>query len=128
DLLSFARIDAGHESVNLEPVLLSEVVDQSLMFIRPLAEAKGLKVRVGLPAEPVMLNTDRRKLRQILINVLANAVKYSAVGEISIVVRVGNSDALMHFQFEITDQGVGMTVAEQEHAFDAFWQANTAKA
>ena len=82
-------------------------------------------MNVVLPAQPVTLYTDARKLRQILINLLANAVKYSEAGEVSLHVRIADaeSEALVHFQFEVSDRGIGMTPDEQAHAFDAFWQA-----
>jgi signal transduction histidine kinase len=127
DLLSFARIEGGHETVHTEAVKLSEVVEQSVSLVQPLVEAKGLTMKVELPPTPVTLYTDAAKLRQILINLLANAVKYSMVGEISFVIRVDDFESLVRFRFEITDQGLGMTPGEQSHAFDAFWQANTKK-
>lgn len=125
DLLSFARIEAGHETVNFSAVPLAEVVEASLDLVRPLAAGKGLTLRVELPAEPVMLYTDARKLRQIFINLMANAVKFSPAGEISFVVRVADAEAEVRFRFEITDQGIGMTPPEHAKAFDAFWQAST---
>jgi signal transduction histidine kinase len=128
DLLSFARIEAGHEVVHTQPVALSAVVEQSVMLVEPLAQAKGLSMRVELPPTPVTLYTDGRKLRQILVNLLANAVKYSAAGEISLVIRVDDVDAVVRFRFEVTDHGVGMTLDQQSHAFDAFWQAPAADA
>jgi signal transduction histidine kinase len=128
DLLSFARIDAGHEIVQTQAVVLSEVVEQSMELVQPLADSKGLRMRVELPFPAVVLYTDRRKLRQILINLLANAVKFSQAGEVSLVIRVDDVDSLVRFRFEVTDQGIGMTKAEQDNAFDAFWQGNTQKA
>jgi signal transduction histidine kinase len=124
DLLSYARIEAGHEIVHAQPVALSDIIDQSVMLVEPLARSKGLSMRVELPPDPITLYTDGRKLRQILINLLANAVKYSKVGEISLVIRVDDTEALVRFRFEINDHGVGMTPSEQAHAFDAFWQAD----
>jgi signal transduction histidine kinase len=127
DLLSFARVEAGHETVHTQAIVLREVVEQSMELVQPLADSKGLTMRVELPSIPVTLYTDRRKLRQILINLLANAVKFSKTGEISLVIRVDDVDSLVRFRFEVTDQGIGMTKAEQASAFDAFWQANTHK-
>ena len=54
-------------------------------------------------------------------------MKFSKTGEISLVIRVDDVDSVVRFRFEITDQGIGMTKAEQTTAFDAFWQANTHK-
>lgn len=127
DLLSFARIEAGHETVHAQPIVLAEIVEQSMMLVQPLAAAKGLTMRVQLPPAPVTLFTDGRKLRQILINLLANAVKYSKVGEVSLVIRADDVESVVRFQFEITDHGIGMTSDEQIHAFDAFWQADASK-
>jgi signal transduction histidine kinase len=127
DLLSFARIEAGHETVHAQAVVLREVVEQSMELVQPLVESKGLTIRVELPSTSLTLYTDGRKLRQILINLLANAVKFSNTGDISLVIRVEDVDAVVRFRFEITDHGIGMTKAEQASAFDAFWQANTNK-
>jgi signal transduction histidine kinase len=129
DLLSFARIEAGHETIQVQPLLLSDVVEQAVSIVTPLAQNKGLAIRAELPPEPVTLFTDARKLRQILINLLANSVKFSTDGEVFLEIRVAapDVDARVRFQFEVTDQGIGMTKQEQAHAFDAFWQARTAK-
>jgi signal transduction histidine kinase len=127
DLLSFARVDAGHETVRTEAVALPDLVEQSVMLVRPLAQSKGLSLKVELPPPPLILYSDPRKVRQILINLLANAVKYSAVGEIAFVIRADEVDALVRFRFEVTDHGIGMTTAEQSRAFDPFWQADTKK-
>jgi signal transduction histidine kinase len=98
DLLSFARVEAGHETVNTQAVVLSEVIAQSMELVQPLADSKGLTMRVELPSAPVTLYTDRRKLRQILINLLANAVKFSKTGEISLVIRVDDVDSVVRFR------------------------------
>jgi signal transduction histidine kinase len=127
DLLSFARIEGGHETVHTEVVKLSDVVEQSVALMQPLVDGKGLTMKVAPLPTSLPLYTDPAKLRQILINLLGNAVKYTTVGEISLVIRVDEFDSLPRFRFEITDQGLGMTPDEQSHAFDAFWQANTKK-
>jgi signal transduction histidine kinase len=127
DLLSFARIDSGNETVRTQAVSLSDVIDQSVLLVRPLAESKGLAMRVELPPTPFIVYSDARKLRQILVNLLANAVKYSTVGEISFLIRADNIDALVRFRFEVTDHGIGMTAGEQSRAFDPFWRANTGR-
>jgi signal transduction histidine kinase len=128
DLLSYARIEAGHEVVHTQPVALRDIVAESVPLVEPLARSKGLSVKVELPPVPVTLYTDGRKLRQILINLLANAVKYSQTGEISLRIRVDDTEAVVRFHFTISDHGIGMSPDEQLHAFDAFWQADTPEA
>jgi len=58
------------------------------VLVRPIAEQKGLRVRVEGPAEPVELFTDPHKLRQVLVNLLANAVKFTVRGEVVVLLRV----------------------------------------
>ena len=122
DLLGYARIEAGKEVVRPEPVGLVDVVEQSLVLVRPMAERKGLRIRVEAPPDDVQLYTDPRKLRQILVNMLANAVKYTATGDIAIVLRVEGRDTEVRVFFEVTDSGPGIAAEDHEQIFELFWQ------
>jgi signal transduction histidine kinase len=124
DLLGFARIEAGREEVRAEPVRLVDVVEESLMVVRPLAEKKGLRIRLEGPTEPVELHTDPRKLRQILVNLLANAVKFTETGDVLLLLRVEGKDAEVKVYFEVTDTGRGIALEDQKHVFDPFWRAD----
>ena len=104
--------------------MLTDIVEASLVLVQPLATRKGLRIRVEGPAEPIEMRTDPRKLRQILINLLANAVKFTDAGDIVLVLRVGGIDAEVRVYLEVTDPGQGMSLTEQAHIFDAFWQAD----
>src|SRR4030081_1983413 len=108
DLLGYARIEAGKEVVRPEPVALVQVVEESLVLVRPLAERKGLRIRVEAPHDVVLLYTDPRKLRQVLVNLLANAVKYTATGDVVLLLRVEGRDAEVRIYFEVTDAGPGI--------------------
>ncbi|MBC7896322.1 MAG: GAF domain-containing sensor histidine kinase [Cytophagaceae bacterium] len=122
ELLSHARIEAAEETVRPEPVLLDEVVEASIELVRPLAELKGLHIRVEKPEKPVELHTDPVKLRQILVNLVANAVKFTNTGSVVIVVRVEGIDAELRVILEVTDTGAGLSVEDMSHVFDPFWQ------
>jgi signal transduction histidine kinase len=124
DLLTYARVEAGHEVVHAEHVMLMDVVEASLALVRPLAEKKGLQIRVESPAKPIEMNTDPRKLRQILINLVANAVKFTETGDIILVLEIDGHDTGMRVIFEVTDGGRGMSEEVQAHIFDPFWQAD----
>jgi signal transduction histidine kinase len=124
ELLRFARLDAGEEVVDTARVLAAEVVEETFDIVRALAERKGLQLRSELPDHPIALDTDRLKLRQILVNIVTNAVKYSAAGEVLLVVRVAGSDAARRINFEVTDSGRGIGVDDQSHIFEAFWQVH----
>jgi signal transduction histidine kinase len=123
ELLGYARIEAGHEVVSAETVLLADIVEESLVLIRPIAERKGLRVRVEGLGEAVQLYTDRRKLKQVLVNVLANAVKYTIAGNVLLLLRIEDVGQVKVF-FEVTDTGRGIAAPDQEHVFDPFWQAD----
>jgi len=83
-----------------------------------------LRLRSEIPDYPIVLDTDRLKLRQVLVNVVTNAVKYSDAGEVLLVVRVAGSGAAMRIVFEVTDSGRGIAVDDQQRVFEAFWQVH----
>ena len=123
-LLGYARIEAGEEVVRPTPVLLTEIVEQTLSIVRPLAERKGLRIRVEGPSTPLELYTDAGKVRQILINLLANAVKFSERGDVLLLLRVEGLDGDVRVYFEVTDAGAGIAVGDRLRVFEPFWQAN----
>jgi len=131
DLLGYARLEAGEEVIRLERVLLAEVLRESVDLVRPLAVRKGLRLRVEAPAVPLELLTDARKLRQVLVNVLGNAIKFTTVGEVTLDVRVDGTEPCelepcVRVHFEVTDTGTGLSLADQAHVFDLYWQHDPA--
>jgi signal transduction histidine kinase len=122
ELLSYARIEAGVERVRAEKVLVSEVIEQSLVLVNPMVLKKGLHIRVEGHEHPLELFTDVRKLRQILVNLLANAAKFTSTGDIVLIVHVAGIEDGGTVSFEVTDTGRGIAVENYDHIFDAFWQ------
>lgn len=123
-LLRFARLDAGEDKVHPEPVVAGDVMEETLDIVRPIAGEKGVQIRSEMPAEPIELYTDRLKLRQILLNLVANAVKYTDVGEVLLIVRIAGLGAELRVLFEVTDSGRGITDSDQAHVFEAFWRVD----
>jgi len=121
-LLSHARIEAGEETVETSDVPVTMLVEQSLVLVRPLAEQKGLHVRVEGPARPVQLHTDPGKVRQILVNLLANAVKYSERGVIVLTVRTEGAEANQRVILAVSDTGAGITPEHHDQIFEPFWR------
>jgi signal transduction histidine kinase len=122
ELLGYARIEAGEETVRPEHVILRDVLSQSLEIVRPLAALKGLTLRVeGLEA-PMALYTDPLKLRQILVNIIANAVKFTEHGDVAVLLRAERVADEVTLFIEVRDTGVGIAVDDREHVFDPFWQ------
>ena len=126
ELLGYARLEAGEAVVRAEPVALLDVVEASLGLVRPIAEQKGLRIRVKGPTTPIVVHTDARKLRQILVNLLANAVKFTDLGDVTVQLRLVGApdDADGEVTITISDTGRGIASAAQAHVFDPFWQAD----
>jgi hypothetical protein len=80
-----------------------------------------MRIRVEGPARQVRLRTDPGKLRQILVNLLANAVKFSDHGDV--VLRVEMLDAGERVGFVVSDSGIGIAAEHHEHVFEPFWRS-----
>ena len=80
-MLDIARIETGHLSFSLEPVLLADVVAESVALMRPLADARQITVEVAADlGEDQVVRADRQRLKQVLLNLVSNAIKYNRAG------------------------------------------------
>ncbi len=125
ELLSFSRLEARH--VELRPVVvnLATVIDESLVLVQPIADARGVTMQVNGTVPHVELYTDPLKLRQVLVNLIANALKYTATkGTVSLTVRLEGIGHDVSMDIEVTDTGRGISPADQPHIFEPFWQAH----
>jgi signal transduction histidine kinase len=116
DMLDLSRIEAGRLELNPEPVDTSALMRDVLEMVTPAAEAKGLELRIG-PLDCDELVTDRTKLRQILLNLLDNAVKYTDAGTVTLccVVRAPRLVA-----FSVDDTGPGISPEDRDRIFGDF--------
>jgi signal transduction histidine kinase len=122
ELLSYARIEAGEETVRPEVMLLNEVVDRSLELVQPIANLKGLVLRVEGLDQTVEMFTDVLKVRQILVNLIANAVKFTDTGSVRVVLCIEGVEPEVQVVLDITDTGRGIAAEDRERVFDPFWQ------
>lgn len=136
-LLDISRLDAGIVPVHAEPLALRPLLHRLLEEHRPAAEAKGLSLRLRLPAEApaLMSHSDPVLLERCLRNLLDNALKYTRHGGVLLAVRaVGSAvaagmEGALHGQpsgwrVEIVDTGIGMTPEVQARVFEEFYQAD----
>jgi signal transduction histidine kinase len=123
EILSFSRLEAGREMIELEAVGVHVLVKEVVAIIEPLAERKGIGFRVSAPDEPVSLRTDTRKVRQILVNLLGNAVKFTDQGEVAFTAREDGGWVV----FQVRDTGPGIAPDHLEKIFEPFWQVAGAK-
>ncbi|WP_228894465.1 response regulator [Pseudoduganella aquatica] len=132
DILDLSKIEAGHVTLELEDVALADMASQLQALFQPLAEHQGLALNIALGAgTPAQLRTDGQRLLQILKNLLANAVKFTAQGRVGLDVRVcqaaeagGQGRTGEALAFAVSDTGVGVAAEQQERIFHAFQQAD----
>jgi protein-histidine pros-kinase len=116
DLLDLAKIESGKVKLNLQPMDAREVVGEVATALGPLAETKGLTLEVNGSAVPMMVQTDRRALSQILINLTNNAIKFSDAGRVRIDLRRRNGT----MELTVEDTGIGIDPIDQTRLFEAF--------
>lgn len=119
EILSFSHLESGRSTVSRRPVEAAELLAEIRAVIEPLAEGKRLKLIVEEPTAPLTLRTDAAKLRQILLNLLDNAVKFTDQGEI----RVSAEAVDDGVRFEVADTGVGIRPEDREAVLEPFRQA-----
>lgn len=130
DLLDFSKLEAGKVDLEHEPFDLTELLASVTNLVGVTARAKGVDVTTEIaPDVPTMLRGDAGKLRQVLLNLVGNGVKFTDHGSVAIrVSRAGEADANhTRLRIEVADTGVGIT-GDPRRLFDAFVQATSATA
>jgi signal transduction histidine kinase len=115
-LLDFAKIESGKMEVKLEPVRIEALVQEAVATLEPMLNGNSVRIVRDIPPDIAALNTDREKLRQIILNLLGNAVKFTDRGEIRISACQQNGD----FQLTVADTGIGIERADINRIFEDF--------
>jgi len=127
DLLDFSKVEAGRLELNLGPVSPAAVLRDAAAIVAPTAQGKGLALDVTVTAggaEPdAAFALDEARLRQVLLNLLANAVKFTAQGVVSARLILGPDRGAL--RFEIADTGIGIAPDVQARLFERFSQADS---
>ena len=116
DILTLARLESGRESANKELVYLPQVLDQVGSIVEPLARGKGLDFHCD--SEALTLFSDAHMLKQILINLGGNAVKFTSRGEIRLRARRDGDRIVL----SVSDTGIGIAPEHHQRVFEEFWQ------
>ncbi|MCG2583683.1 hybrid sensor histidine kinase/response regulator [Massilia sp. TS11] len=120
DILDVAKIEAGKMSLHPEPVHCQPLLMEAVESLRPLAAQKGLALELDLPPDPVTVQTDRRALTQIVLNLVGNGLKFTEQGR----VRVQLAPPGPGLCLAISDTGQGIAAADQARLFQAFSQVD----
>jgi signal transduction histidine kinase len=121
-VLTLSRLDAERERVKPEPADLAALARDTAALVEPLARQKGLEFVVEAPESGPVVETDANRLRQVLFNLLGNAVKFTEQGEVRLRVALEGGRAVV----EVRDTGEGITPEHLERIWEPFWQAGRA--
>ncbi len=126
DILDFSRIEAGKMALDHEPFAPRELLEQAMRTLALRAQEKGIELLCRIaPEVPEILEGDSVRLRQIVLNVVGNAVKFTDHGEVSVSAEVESEvehSLLLHLV--VSDTGIGIAPERQRAIFDAFTQAD----
>lgn len=127
DMLDFAKLEAGKVELSLNPIDLSALVEETCTMLTPLSKAKNLELLVDIEESvPHLILGDKRALKQIIINLIGNAIKFTECGYVSLQVDCleKNSQAAK-LVISVSDTGIGIPEDKQEMIFDHFSQVDS---
>ncbi len=122
DILEFSKVESGH--IQLEPMVFQpeQLAEEVLVLLEPLSRHKDLKLSLETgPRLPRWVLADASRLRQVLVNLVGNAIKFSERGTVCLRVQSGAAERLV---FTVSDEGIGMTPEQLRVVFDPFVQAD----
>ena len=127
DLLDFSKIEAGKLDFENLPFDISELLKTSVQLLFEAARVKGLSLSSEIGDDvPLAVKGDPGRLRQIVLNLLGNAVKFSEAGQVRLeVLKISETVQAVQLRFSVSDQGIGMTPEVQAALFSPFTQADS---
>jgi signal transduction histidine kinase/AmiR/NasT family two-component response regulator len=125
DILDLSKIESGRMTTERMAYSPCRLVAEVTSLVRVRADAKGLSLKVEYAGPvPETIQTDPTRLRQILINLLGNAIKFTEVGDVRLIIRFVNDEHHRAMQFDVVDHGLGMTEEQVARLFQPFTQAD----
>ena len=125
NVLDISRIEAGRIASTVEDFDLHRLVNGTIALMEKQAQGKGLVLAAHIaPQTPFHLHGDARHLRQVLINLIGNAIKFTEHGRVDVYVRPVGQGQPQRLRFEVVDTGIGIAEAAQARIFDSFTQAD----
>jgi signal transduction histidine kinase/CheY-like chemotaxis protein len=130
DVLDLSKIEAGEFTPDIAPCEFNALIADVQALMRPHAEEKGLTLTVEVPGSvPLIIQTDAVRLRQALVNLVSNAVKYTSEGGIQLILSSEPSATTgdLEVKIDVRDSGIGISPAERERVFEPFIRSSEAR-
>jgi signal transduction histidine kinase/DNA-binding response OmpR family regulator len=126
DILDFSKIEAGHMELEIRPFDIRECLHMALKALAVRADEKGLELMCDVASDvPDAVTGDSTRLRQVVLNLVGNAIKFTSIGEVSLIVRLGERrDDGGLLSFTVSDTGIGIPENKLTHIFAPFSQAD----
>jgi two-component system sensor histidine kinase/response regulator len=125
DILDFSKIESRHLRLESIPFVLTDVINEALRPLAVRADQKSLELLIDIdPAVPPALVGDPLRLRQILVNLVGNAIKFTERGHVLVAIRPESDQAPGSLRFSVSDTGLGIAPEHQQTIFEAFSQAD----
>lgn len=121
DILDLSKIEAGRMELNLEDFDLQQLISETVAELQSLADQKGLSLQVQGSLNNTRVYNDRLRLRQILVNLISNAIKFTETGGVTIYLQEPEADQI---EIQVQDTGIGINKNHLRHIFNEFWQVD----
>ena len=125
DILDLSKIEAGKLDLELTDFSVEDSIEEALAPIAPMAQQKSIELVWNTDGVPPLVRGDRVRLRQVLINLAGNALKFTSEGEVTVLAETSSPPgAPLRVHFSIADTGIGIPLEKQRQIFEAFAQAD----
>ena len=125
DILDLSKVESGRMEIELLPTSICELLNDVERLMQPVAVAKCVTLDIQyLGPIPDQIPTDPTRLRQILVNVIGNAIKFTEVGSVTVAIALVAKDGQATIHFDVTDTGIGMSADQIANLFQPFTQAD----
>jgi signal transduction histidine kinase/CheY-like chemotaxis protein len=122
DVLDLSQAESGRLTLDRERVNLGQIIDEGLVVVRPLLEKKGLALQVDVPHDLPQVYCDRRRIRQVILNLVTNAARFTERGGVTVGVEKSDDQVVV----SVADTGSGISPEDAERIFEPFCQGSNA--